>query len=108
MNIYEEFTFNDAGEITFIEAWTDEASLLPMDPATDPWAEGPDVKRLSTKVPGLGTQDGFVQSSDPNFKLLASRDEDLKDLRRRMRMPVRNWLKELLRSLREHHRKLSM
>ena len=30
--IYEEFTFNDRGEISFIEAWTDQDKLLPMDP----------------------------------------------------------------------------
>ena len=28
--IYEEFTFNDAGEMTFIEAWSDLPGMLPF------------------------------------------------------------------------------
>ena len=32
VDIYEEFTFNDAGEITFIEAWTDELGFNPTSP----------------------------------------------------------------------------
>ena len=35
--IYEEFTFNDAGEVTFIEAWSDLPGFLPM-PEGDTWA----------------------------------------------------------------------
>ena len=35
--IYEEFTFNDSGEITWIEAWSDQPDLRPMDPDADPW-----------------------------------------------------------------------
>jgi hypothetical protein len=58
--IYEEFTFNDKGEITFIEAWTDHDGYLPMRPG-DYWAQGPKVKRLSTKVPGLGRNDGKIK-----------------------------------------------
>ena len=45
------------GEITFIEAWTDEPGFSPMNP-DDYWAEEPSVKRLSTKVPGLGSTTG--------------------------------------------------
>ena len=58
--IYEEFTFNDEGEVTFIEAWTDHQGYLPMGP-DDPWAEGSNVKRLSTYVPGLGRPDGHIE-----------------------------------------------
>lgn len=36
--IYEEFTFNDVGEVSFVEAWSDQAALLPMDADADPWA----------------------------------------------------------------------
>ena len=64
--IYEEFTFNDAGEISFIEAWSDHPSYLPMD-MRDYWAEGPGVKRLSTAVPGLGRSDGLI---NPNSKTM--------------------------------------
>lgn len=57
--IYEEFTFNDEGQITFIEAWTDHDGYLPMDFA-DSWAEGDDVQRLSTSIPGLGNAEGTI------------------------------------------------
>jgi hypothetical protein len=65
--IYEEFTFNDQGQITFIEAWTDHDGYLPMDPS-DYWAEGENVKRLSTSIPGLGNAQGKI---DPNSQAMA-------------------------------------
>lgn len=105
INIYEEFTFNDLGEITFIEAWTDEEKLLPMDVISDPWGEQGNVKRLSTKVPGLGTPEGFIRANDKNLITLAAEDEDILDLRRRMQRPIRNWLKELFRAIKEHRKK---
>ena len=46
--IYEEFTFNDAGELTFIEAWSNLPGITPIS-ADDPWAEGDGVPRLSTR-----------------------------------------------------------
>ncbi|MFT6399199.1 MAG: hypothetical protein ACJAYU_003964 [Bradymonadia bacterium] len=58
--IYEEFVFNDAGEMTFIEAWSDIPGMLPFADANDRWAEGADVSRLSTRVPGLGNSDGRI------------------------------------------------
>ncbi len=105
IKIYEEFTFNDKGEITFIEAWTDEAPLLPMNPELDPWAELENVKRLSTKVPGLGTPKGLIKLSDKNLKYMATQDEDVLDLTQRMKKPIRYWLKELYRSIKEHREK---
>lgn len=57
--IYEEFTFNSKGEISFIEAWTDSPGFLPMD-SDDPWAEEESVRRLSTFVPGLGSDSGRI------------------------------------------------
>ncbi len=57
--IYEEFTFNDQGEVTFIEAWSDLPGFLPM-PQEDTWAEGENVKRLSSKIPGLGSATGAL------------------------------------------------
>ncbi len=65
--IYEEFTFNDQGQITFIEAWTDHEDYLPMN-AGDPWAEAEGVKRLSTWVPGLGTPSGRIDPSSEAFE----------------------------------------
>jgi hypothetical protein len=41
VNIYEEFTFNEFGEITFIEAWPDSPEISAM-------AEANTIKRLST------------------------------------------------------------
>lgn len=58
--IYEEFSFNDAGEVTFVEAWSNLPGMLPANDSTDRWAEGPGVKRLSTKVPGLGNAEGLI------------------------------------------------
>jgi hypothetical protein len=84
--IYEEFTFNDAGEVTFVEAWSDQPALLPMDGATDPWAEGAAVSRLSTRIPGLGTATGRIDpvgeemtragESDPDVADFAARTQD--------------------------------
>ena len=56
-DIYEEFTFNNQGEITFVEAWSDHPGYLPMG-ADDFWAESKNVKRISWKVPGLGSENG--------------------------------------------------
>jgi len=59
LRIYEEFTFNDAGEITFIEAWwgTNYKNLLPqLTPDGWPMSE---VNRISTKIPGLGDPEGL-------------------------------------------------
>ena len=62
--IYEEFTFNGSGEITFIEAWTDYDGYLPMEyeegQAKDYWATGERLLRLSTSIPGLGSRDGEI------------------------------------------------
>jgi hypothetical protein len=57
--IYEEFTFNDAGEMTFIEAWSNLPGLLPNE-GDDPWAEKDGFPRLSTRVPGLGNATGAI------------------------------------------------
>lgn len=105
IKIYEEFTFNDKGEITFIEAWSDEAPLLPMNPKLDPWAELDNVKRLSTKVPGLGTPKGLIKLTDKNLNDMATKDRDLLDLTQRMKQPIRYWLKELYRSIQEYREK---
>ena len=56
--IYEEFVFNDAGEMTFIEAWSDLPGLRPQIGTDDPFGERGTFYRLSTRVPGLGTPDG--------------------------------------------------
>lgn len=83
--IYEEFTFNSAGEIIFIEAWSYPESTLRQGGAEgylvenmgDPvvasdcfegkltdadkgvfWPDQEKIYRLSTRIPGLGTRHG--------------------------------------------------
>lgn len=81
--IYEEFVFNDQGEITFIEAWSDQPEFLPMDESSDPWAEGPDVQRLSTRVPGLGNETGLIDLDSEAMQQAAEEDPELADFVRR-------------------------
>jgi len=95
VDIYQEFTFNASGEITFIEAWTDEDGYRPMSPAVDFWAEGPDVSRLSTRVPGLGRPDGRYQMDV--LREMAVHDPDLRDLHARLQMPIVAWMFEAVR-----------
>ncbi|MFO0759017.1 MAG: hypothetical protein U0359_21170 [Byssovorax sp.] len=78
--IYEEFTFNDAGEITFIEAWSDLPDLLPTSDPADPWAEGPNVHRMSTKIPGLGAPDGRIDLQGTCMAEAAAADPEVADL----------------------------
>lgn len=94
--IYEEFTFNDQGQITFIEAWSDFPSLLPM-PATDYWAEGADVKRLSTRVPGLGNNEGRIDRKAAWMLNAAKTDPELADMLQRLRRPFNSWVREYFR-----------
>ena len=91
--IYEEFTFNDQGEITFIEAWSDFPSLLPMD-TTDYWAEGDNVNRLSTRVPGLGNNEGRIDRKADWMLRAAETDTVLADMLHRLRRPFNTWLSE--------------
>ena len=58
--IYEEFTFNDEGEMTFIEAWSDIPGLRPQRDEADPWGEKSSLGRLATRVPGLGNAEGRI------------------------------------------------
>jgi hypothetical protein len=85
--IYEEFAFNDAGEMTFIEAWSDLPGHLPM-AEEDTWAEGDNVTRLSTRVPGLGTVDGQIDLDSEAMDTAAQNDPDLADFIYR----ANNWL----------------
>ena len=91
--IYEEFTFNDHGEITFIEAWSDFPSLLPMD-TTDYWAEAENVNRLSTRAPGLGNNEGRIDRKADWMLRAAETDTVLADMLHRLRRPFNTWLSE--------------
>ena len=93
--IYEEFVFNDAGEITWIEAWSDQPGLLPMaDPEADPWGEGEDVNRLSARVPGLGTETGYIDPAGPIMAAAAANDPEIADLSERMQFFWTSWFRE--------------
>lgn len=93
--IYEEFTFNDAGEMTFIEAWSDLPGMLPMaDPQGDRWAEGANVSRLSTKVPGLGNAEGLIDLEATWMVAAAEGDADVADFLKRAKDFSTWWLRE--------------
>ena len=77
--IYEEFTFNDAGEVTFVEAWSDLPGLRPTDADLDPWAEGEGVPRLSTRIPGLGTETGWIDPLGEEMTLAGETDPEVAD-----------------------------
>ena len=76
--IYEEFIFNDEGEMTWIEAWSDLPALLPQG-MDDPWAENIDYPRLGTRVPGLGQASGNFDWQDPQIQDYIAMDEELAD-----------------------------
>ncbi len=77
--IYEEFTFDDLGEITFVEAWSDLPGQLPSADPSDLWAEGASVHRLSTRVPGLGTATGRIDLAGACMTKAAAADVDVAD-----------------------------
>ena len=82
--IYEEFTFNDAGEMTFLEAWSVMPGRMPVeDYAADRWAEGEDADRLSTRIPGLGRPDGAIVLDAPWMDAAAADDPEVADFVRR-------------------------
>ena len=96
--IYEEFTFNEKGEMTFIEAWTDAPGYLPYKDPKDHWAEGKDVYRLSTKVPGLGNKKGKIKLDSRAMKQMARYDKDVAEFVRRAKSPYKEYFREL-----KHH-----
>jgi hypothetical protein len=93
--IYEEFTFNDAGETTFIEAWSDLPGLLPTSDPSDAWAERPGVHRLSTRVPGLGNAEGLIDPTAAWMQAAAAADPELADFVARTQDFLGLWLEEL-------------
>jgi len=80
--IYEEFFFNDAGETTWVEAWSvlPGKHPLPMRTPSDRWAEAADVVRLGDKIPTLGGPAGDLDIDDPAFRSAAARDPEIQDL----------------------------
>lgn len=93
--IYEEFTFNAAGQMTFIEAWSDDPALLPMADSADTWGEGESVHRMSTKLPGLGSAEGTLELDSPWMTEAAESDPEIADFVTRARDFYGTWLDEL-------------
>jgi len=93
--IYEEFTFNDGGEITWIEAWSDLPGFLPSADPDDRWAEGDDVARLSTRIPGLGNAEGRIDLDGEAMLAAADADADVADFVVRANDFWPTWLDEL-------------
>jgi len=93
--IYEEFTFNEAGEMTFIEAWSDLDGKRPMDPEKDPWAEHGEIHRMSTKLPGLGNSDGAIDLDSPAMAAAENADPEVHDFVERALNYYDRWLAEL-------------
>lgn len=93
--IYEEFTFNDAGEVTFIEAWSDLPGLGPTPDPADRWAQGAGVSRLSTKVPGLGNSRGLIDLDSYWMRNAARHDAQVADFARRAKAFWPWWLEAL-------------
>lgn len=89
--IYEEFAFNDAGEMTVIEAWSDVDGLLPLEDG-DRWAEAEDFERISTRIPGLGTPSGQLDIDGTVFAEAAQRDPLLADLKDRANNWTETWM----------------
>ncbi|MEM9195917.1 MAG: hypothetical protein AAGF12_42515 [Myxococcota bacterium] len=93
--IYEEFAFNDAGEMTFIEAWSDLPGFRPQ-PETDRWAEAPEVYRLSNLVPGLGNSTGTFDPNGARVEELGRMSQDVADFAARAKDWERAWGEELI------------
>lgn len=85
LQIYEEFTFNDSGEITFIEAWYDQPykDLLPPLDANGWPISQESVKRLSTQIPGLGNPDGLIDLNSDAMITFAKSRQIVADFRER-------------------------
>ena len=76
--IYEEFIFNELGEMTWIEAWSDLPELLPQN-ETDRWAEDPNYPRLGTRIPGLGQSQGAFEWNSNEVLERVQGDEEVMD-----------------------------
>ena len=76
--IYEEFTFNDAGAMTFIEAWSYLPGLSPVTEG-DMWGEADDFPRLANRIPGLGNATGTFDLQSRYMTQAAAADPEVAD-----------------------------
>ena len=84
----------DQGEVTFIEAWSDQPGLRPTTDGADPFAEGPGVHRLSTRIPGLGNPTGRIDLDADWMKEAAEGDPEVADFVARGKDFWSLWLEE--------------
>ena len=73
-----------------IEAWSDVDGLRPQT-SPDDWTESPDIHRLSTKIPGLGTLDGQLDINGEEMATAATEDAELADLIHRANNWTETW-----------------
>ena len=92
--VYEEFTFNDAGEMTFIEAWSDLPGLRPTSD-DDRWGEASDFPRLANRIPGLGNATGTIDLESDAMREAAAADPDVASFALRAENWRRHWFEEL-------------
>jgi hypothetical protein len=92
--IYEEFIFNDQGEVTWIEAWSDLDGYRPTT-EDDLWSEREDAPRLGNKIPGLGRPDGRIDLEGEAMTEAAEEDADVADFVYRANNWRDAWLDEL-------------
>lgn len=91
--IYEEFTFDQAGHMTWIETWSDLDGMRPMAEG-DAWAESQDVYRLATVIPGLGTPSGQLDIAGAPMKEASSKDPNIADFAARAEDWTKAWIAE--------------
>jgi hypothetical protein len=99
--IYEEFIFNDQGEMTWIEAWSDLPGLRPDNLENDRWGEAPDFYRLGTLVPGLGNATGRVDIESEWMRAAGEANPDVADFALRATDWWQYWARLLAESPRD-------
>jgi hypothetical protein len=101
--IYEEFTFNDLAEMTFIEAWSISENgfnqLTQLTRENKPWPDtppettqtngvtdeplpAPSFNRLSTQIPGLGYSDGRIDIDGDQMKMAGRNNPTIEEFRK--------------------------
>ena len=74
IHIYEEFTFNSKGQITFIEAWSADPIIDYFNLHNTPKDMNP---RISTEIAGLGNSEGLINLE--NKLIIDSKNKDVKE-----------------------------
>lgn len=92
--IYEEFHFNDQGEMTWIEAWSNLPGYLPFTQPADIWGEA-EVDRLGTRIPGLGNASGLIDLQSSWMRDAADADPDVAEFALRATDQWKYWYDEL-------------